>query len=41
VASMILIAIAVAAFAFFAVGSLQVHSVALPTSCLLYTSRCV
>jgi hydrogenase-4 component E len=34
VASMILIAIGVSAFGFFAVGSLHVHSVALPTSTL-------
>ena len=34
VASMILIAIGVSAFGFFAVGSLHVHSVALPTSAL-------
>jgi hydrogenase-4 component E len=34
VASMILIAIAVSAFAFFSVGSLKVHSVALPASAL-------
>jgi hydrogenase-4 component E len=34
VASMILIAIGVSAFGFFSVGSLKVHSVALPTSAL-------
>ena len=34
VASMILIALAVSAFAFFAVGSLHVHSAALPTAAL-------
>jgi hydrogenase-4 component E len=41
VASMILIAVAVAAFAFFAVGSLQVHSVALPTSALAIAAAVV
>jgi len=41
VASMILIAIAVAAFAFFAVGSLHVHSVALPTSALAIAAAVV
>ncbi|MHB1518011.1 MAG: hydrogenase [Acidimicrobiales bacterium] len=41
VASMVLLAIAVAAFAFFAVGSLQVHSVALPTSALAIAAAVV
>lgn len=41
VASMILIAIAVAAFAFFAVGSLHVHSVALPPSALAIAAAVV
>lgn len=41
VASMILIAIAVAAFAFFTIGSLNVHSVALPTSALAIAAAVV
>lgn len=41
VASMILIAIGVAAFAFFAVGSLHVHSVVLPTSALAISAAVV
>ncbi len=41
VASMILIAIGVSAFAFFAVGSLKVHSVALPTSALAIAAAVV
>ncbi len=41
VASMVLVAIAVAAFAFFAVGSLHVHSVALPTSALAIAAAVV
>jgi len=41
VASMVLIAIAVAAFGFFAVGSLHVHSIALPTSALAISAAVV
>lgn len=41
VASMILIAIAVSAFGFFSVGSLHIHSVALPTSALAIASAVV
>jgi hydrogenase-4 component E len=41
VASMILIAIGVSAFAFFSVGSLKVHSVALPTSALAIAAAVV
>ena len=41
VASMVLIAIAVAAFAFFAVGSLHVHSEALPASALAIAAAVV
>ncbi len=41
VASMVLIAIVVAGFAFFAVGSLHVHSVALPTSALAIAAAVV
>ena len=41
VASMILIAIAVSAFGFFTVGSLQVHSNALPTSALAIAAAVV
>jgi hydrogenase-4 component E len=41
VASMILIAIAVSAFGFFSVGSLHIHSVALPASALAIASAVV
>jgi hydrogenase-4 component E len=41
VASMILIAIGVSAFGFFSVGSLKVHSVALPTSALAIATAVV
>jgi hydrogenase-4 component E len=41
VASMILIAIAVSTFGFFAVGSLKVHSVTLPTSALAIAAAVV
>jgi hydrogenase-4 component E len=41
VASMVLIAIAASAFGFFAVGSLHVHSVALPTSALAIAAAVV
>jgi hydrogenase-4 component E len=41
VASMILIAMAVSAFGFFSVGSLHIHSVALPTSALAIASAVV
>jgi hydrogenase-4 component E len=41
VASMILIAIVISAFAFFAVGSLHVHSVVLPTSALAIAAAVV
>jgi hydrogenase-4 component E len=41
VASMILIALGVAAFAFFTVGSLHVHSIALPTTALAIAAAVV
>jgi hydrogenase-4 component E len=41
VASMILIALGVAAFAFFTVGSLHVHSIALPTTALAIAAAAV